>query len=159
MATKRMTKRGPVLAALPKRIQRVQAEAEKALNQGYKATLNMLPPGARKAVREVGTQIDEAATDLRTRGRKALRAAERRGEAVVDRVESAVATAERRGGRALRDVERESAKWLDAFETGARRMMRAMVQRFDVASAHDVSLLTKRVSMLERKLTSRKRAA
>src|SRR5512139_3991449 len=102
MATKRTTKRGTVLAALPKRIERAQAEAEKALNRGVKATLQMLPPGPRKAVRDLGHQIDDAATELRTRGRKVLRTVERRGEAVADRVEAAVNRAERRGERALR---------------------------------------------------------
>ncbi|HSQ00956.1 MAG TPA: hypothetical protein VL049_27360 [Candidatus Dormibacteraeota bacterium] len=159
MATKRTTKRGTVLAALPKRMKRVQAGAEKALNQGYKATLQLLPPGPRKAVRELGSQIDDAASELRARSRKVLRGVERRGEAVADRVEAAVAGAERRGGRAVRNLERESAKWLEAFETGARRMVRAVVERLDVASARDVALLSKRVTNLERKLTSRKRAA
>jgi polyhydroxyalkanoate synthesis regulator phasin len=159
MATKRTTKRGPVLTALPKRIQRVQAEAEKALQQGYKATLGMLPPGPRKAVRELGNQLDDAATTLRARGRKVLHTVERRGEAVADRVERVVAEAEKRRARALRRLERERAKWLEAVEMGARRVLRTMADRLDVASAHDVAQLSKRVSMLERKLTARTRAA
>ena len=159
MATKRTTKRGTVLAALPKRIQKVQAEAEKALNQGVKATLQLLPPGPRKAVRDLGSQIDDAASELRARGRKVLRGVEKRGEAVADQVEAAMASAEKRSGRAVRVFERESAKWLEAFETGARRVVRTVVERLDVASAHDVALLSRRVSNLERKLTSRKRAA
>jgi hypothetical protein len=159
MATKRTTKRGTVLAALPKRIQRVQAEAEKALNQGVKATLQLLPPGPRKAVRDLGGQIDDATSELRARGRKVLRTVEKRGEAVADQVEAAMAKAERRSGRAVRVLEREGAKWLEAFETGARRVVRTVVERLDVASAHDVALLSRRVANLERKLTSRKRAA
>ncbi|MBX3026446.1 hypothetical protein KF840_16180 [bacterium] len=159
MASKRTTKRGTVLTALPKGVRRVQAEAEKALHEGYKATLGMLPPGPRKAVRDLGSQLDEAASELRARGRKALRGVERRREAVVDRVEAVVARAEKRGGRAVRTIERESEKWLEAFGTGARRMVRAVAGRLDVASAHDVALLNKRVALLERKLTSRTRAA
>lgn len=159
MATKRTTKRGTVLAALPKRIERAQVEAEKALNRGMKATLKMLPPGPRKAVRDLGSQIDDAAAELRARGRKVLRTVERRGERVADRVESAFGRAERRGERAFKRAERESAKWLEAIETGARRVMHAMAERLDVASAHDVALLSKRVAMLERKLTTRRRAA
>jgi hypothetical protein len=156
MATRRTTKRGTVLAALPKRIERAQVEAEKALNRGVKATLKMLPPGPRKTVRELG----DAAGELRARGRKALRRVERRGERVVDRVGAAINRAERRGERALRRAERESTRWLEAIETGARRVMRTMVERLDVASAHDVAALSKRVAMLERKFTvMRKRAA
>ena len=159
MATKRTTKRGPVLAALPKRIERAQAEAEKAINRGMQATLKMLPPGPRKAVRDLGSQIDDAASELRARSRKVLRTVERRGERVADRVEAAVNRVERRGERALKQAEREGSKWLEAIETGARRVMKAMVAQLDVASAHDVALLSKRVAMLERKLTPRKRAA
>lgn len=159
MASKRTTKRGTVLTALPTGMRRARAEAEKALHEGYKATLGILPPGPRKAVRELGSQLDEAATALRSRGRKVLRGVERRREAVVDRVEAVVARAEKRGGRAVRTLERESAKWIEAFGTGARRAVRAVAERLDVASAHDVSLLSKRVALLERKLTARKRAA
>jgi hypothetical protein len=159
MATKRTTKRGAVLAALPKRIERAQVEAEKALDRGVKATLKMLPPGPRKAVREFGHQIDEAAGELRTRGRRALRAVERRSERVAERVEAVMDRAERRGKRAVRRVEREGAKWLEAIETGTRRVVRAMVERLDVASAHEVALLSKRVATLERKLGTRRRAA
>lgn len=159
MATKRTTKRGTVLAALPKRIERAQVEAEKALNRGVKATMKMLPPGPRKTVRDIGNQIDDAATELRARGRKVMRTVERRGEAVADRVEAAFTRAGRRGERALKRAEREGAKWMEAIETGARRVMKAMVERLDVASAHDVALLKRRVAMLERKLTVRKRAA
>ncbi|MFN8643496.1 MAG: hypothetical protein U0802_18235 [Candidatus Binatia bacterium] len=159
MATKRTTKRGTVLTALPKRIERAQAEAEKALNRGVKKTLQMLPPGPRKAVRELGSQLDEAASDLRARSRKVLRTVERRGEAMADRVEAVVHRAERRGERALKQAEREGTKWLEAIETGAKRVMRAVVERLDVASAHDVSALARRVAVLERKLTGRKRAA
>lgn len=156
---KRTVKRATVRATLPKRIERAQAEAEKAISRGYKATLQLLPPGPRKAVRELGSQIDEAASELRARGRKVLRGVEKRGERVADRVDAVVARAERRGGKAFKLAERESAKWLEAFETGARRALRAVVEQLDIASAHDVSLLNRRVANLERKLTTRKRAA
>lgn len=159
MASKRTTKRGTVLKALPKRVQRVQAEAEKALNQGVKATMDLLPPGPRKAVREFGSQLDDAATKLRANGRKVLRGVEKRSEAVADQVEAAIASAERRSSRAVRILEREGAKLLQAFETSARRVVRTVVDQLDVASAHDVTLLSRRVANLERKLTSRKRAA
>lgn len=159
MATKRTGKRATVLAALPKRIERAQAEAEKAISRGYKATLQLLPPGPRKAVKDLGAQLDDATTELRARGRKALRSVERRGEAVADRVEAVVAQAERRSEKAFKRAERESAKWLEAFETGARRAVRAVVEQLDIASAHDVSQLSRRIATLERKLTTRKRAA
>jgi hypothetical protein len=158
MATKR-TKRNPVLAALPKRIEKVQADAEKVINRGVKATLQLLPPGPRKAVREFGSQLDGAAGQLRARGRKVLRGVERRGERVAGQVEAAVAGAERRGGRAVRNLEREAAKVLSAFEASARTVLSAVSERLDIASAHDVALLSKRVANLERKIPARKRAA
>lgn len=159
MASKRTTKRGTVLRALPKRLERAQAEAEKAIGKGYKATLGLLPPGPRKAVKEFGSQLDDAASELRARGRKMLRSVEKRGERVADRVEAAVARAERRSEKAFKRVEREGGKWLEAIETGARRALRAVVEQLDVASAEEVSLLSKRVSVLERKLGARRRAA
>jgi hypothetical protein len=159
MATKRATKREPVLRALPKRIERAQADAEKAISRGYKATLKMLPPGPRKAVRGLGNQLDEAASELRARGRKVLRTVERRGERVADRVEAVVNRAERRGEKAFKRAEREGSKWLEALETGARRGLRAVAEQLDLASAHDVAQLHKRVVTLERKLNGRKASA
>jgi hypothetical protein len=158
MATKR-TKKRAVLTALPKRIEKVQADASKAINRGYKATLELLPPNSRKVVRDLGSQLDGAASELRTRGRKVLRGVERRGEQVAEQVEAAVAGAERRSERAVRNLERESAKWLEAFETSARKVLSAVTERLDIASAHDVAALSRRVANLERKIPARKRAA
>jgi hypothetical protein len=98
MATKR-TKKRAVLTALPKRIEKVQADASKAINRGYKATLQLLPPNSRKVVRDLSSQLDGAATELRARGRKVLRGVERRGEQVAEQVEAAVTGAERRRSR------------------------------------------------------------
>lgn len=159
MASKRNAKRATVLRALPKRIGRAQAEAEKAISRGYKATLELLPPGPRKAVKDLGSQLDEAASELRVRSRRVLRSVEKRGEAVADRVEAAVAQAEKRSEKVFKRAEREGVKWLEAIETGARRALKAVVGQLDLASARDVSALSRRVTTLERKLTTRKRAA
>lgn len=156
---KRTTKRRAVLAELPKRLERVQNEAEKAVNRGVKATMQRLPAGARKAVREIGAQVDGAATDLRKRGRSVLRVIDRRREAVADQVEETVNRFEKRAERTLHRVERESGKWLEAFETGARRALHDLLARLDVASNRDVERLARRVAMLERKLAARRHAA
>ncbi len=156
---KRTTKRGTVLAGLPEQLERVQAEAEEAVERGVNATIRALPPRARKAVRELGAQVDETAADLRKRGRAALRVIEKRREAVAEQVDETVSRLEKRATRTLGRVERESEKWRAALATGARRVLHDVLARFEVASTRDVERLAKRIATLERKLAGRRRAA
>ena len=149
------TKRRTVLKALPKRLERVQAEAEKAVTRGVKATLELLPSGTRKAVRELGGQLEDAASDLRTRGRKVARLVEKRGGALAGQVERTVAQLEKRGAKALKTAEREGSRWLDALEAGAARVTRTVASALDLASADDLAQLGKRLTVLERKLGGR----
>jgi hypothetical protein len=150
------TNRGrAALKALPKRLERVQAEAEKAVTRGVKATLELLPPGTRKTVRELGEQLEDAASELRTRGRKVVRVMEKRGGALAGRVEHRVAQLEKRGAKVLKTAEREGSRFLDALEVGATRVVRRLTSTLDIASASDVERLGKRLAVLERKLTGR----
>ena len=149
------TKRRTVLKALPKRLERVQAEAEKAVTRGVKATLELLSSGTRKAVRELGGQLEDAAADLRTRGRKVARLVEKRGGALAGQVERTVAQLEKRGAKALKTAEREGSRWLDALEAGAARVTRTVASALDLASADDLAQLGKRLTVLERKLGGR----
>jgi len=162
MATK-TTRRRPLLrVVLPKRIARAQAEAEKTLNRGVKATLDLLPSDTRKTVRELGAQLEEAASDLRTRGRKAVKAVEQRSSALAARVERTVGQLDKRRAQALKRAERQSTQWLDTLQDGAQRVLRTLVETLDVASAREVAQLGRRLTNLERKLggrATRKRAA
>ncbi len=162
MATKTTRRRTSLRIVLPKRIERAQVEAEKALGRGVKATLELLPSDTRKAVRELGAQLEEATSDLRTRGRKVLTVVEKRGSALAGQVERTVATLDKRRAKALKTAERESARWLGQLQRGAERVLRTVADTFDVASAGEVAKLGKRLSQIERKLggkTARRRAA
>ncbi|MEO8601901.1 MAG: hypothetical protein ABI629_04930 [bacterium] len=154
--------RGAVFKALPKRFERAQAEAEKAVTRGVKATLELLPAGPRKSVRALGGQLEDAATDIRARGRQALRGVEKRGNKLVGQVERTVAQLEKRGTKALKRAERERSRWLSALEAGATRIANRVTSTLDLATASDVARLSKRLAMLERKVgghTTRSRAA
>ena len=155
---KRVAKRRMTLKAVPKRVAQVQTEAEKALARGVKATMALLPPGTRKAVRELGDQLDDAATDLRRRGRKALKAVEQGGETVADGVERVVTRLERRRNRTLKTVERESARWVAALEDGAMRVVQRIADQLDLATGADLDRLSKRLAVIERKLGGRRAA-
>ncbi len=155
---KRVVKRRMVLTAVPNRVAKAQAEAEKVLARGVKASMAMLPSGTRKAVRELGDQLDGAATDLRRRGRKALKAVEQRSETVAEGVERVVTRLERRGDRALRSVERESTKWLGALESRAMAVVQRIADQLDLATGSDIERLSRRVAHLERKLGARRAA-
>jgi hypothetical protein len=127
-----------------------------------KATLDLLPSDTRKAVRELSAQLEDAASDLRTRGRKVVTAVEKRGTALVGDVERAVAQLEKRRAKALKSANKEGTRLIGLLQARAEGVLRTVAETFDVASATDVANLGKRLSQLERKLTSkpaRRRAA
>jgi hypothetical protein len=151
----RTTKGRATLQALPKRLGRVQAQAEKAVTRGVKATLELLPPSARKTVRELGGQLEDAASDLRSRGRQVVRAAEKRGGALAGQVEQTVAQIEKRGAKVLKTAERESSRWLGVIEASAARVVKSVTKTLDIATASDVHALGRRLTALERKIGGR----
>ncbi|MDX2165611.1 MAG: hypothetical protein SF182_01045 [Deltaproteobacteria bacterium] len=162
MASKTTRRRAPLTLVLPKPLERAQAEAEKALTRGVKATLDLLPSDTRKAVRQLGAQLEETATALRARGRKVVTAVEKRGTSLVGEVERAVARLEKRRAKALKSADKESTRLIGLVQAHAGSVLRAVAETFDVASAQDVANLGKRLTQLERKLTgkpARKRAA
>jgi len=148
-----------VLNGLPKRAERAQAEAQKALTRGYKATLGLLPPGPRKTVTELAEQIEDAATDLGTRGRKALTLVDKRRKALTARVEKAVTALDRRRARVLKAAEKQRQTLLSAVAKNTVGLVKPLVRRLDIASASELDRLGKRLTVLERKLGARGRRA
>jgi len=144
---------------MPKRLERVQAEAKRAIGRGYKATLEFLPAGPRKAVKELASQLEAAAGDLTKRGEKALKVVEKRRTALLGRVEKAVRSFERRGERALATVETQSSKFAATVEHRAVQVVKPLVRRLDIAAASEVEKLSKRLAHLERKLANGARRA
>lgn len=162
MATKTTRRKTQLRVVLPKQLERAQVEAEKALNRGVKATLDLLPSETRKAVRDLGAQLEEAASDLRTRGRKVVTTVEKRGSALAGQVERTVAKLDKRRAKALKVAEQESARWLGMLQRRTERVLRTVAETFDVASAQQVAQLGRRLTQLERKLgakPARRRAA
>lgn len=162
MASKTTRRRAPLKLVLPRPLERAQAEAEKALTRGVKATLELLPSDTRKAVRELGAQLEDAASDLRTRGRKVVTAVEKRGSALVGEVERAVSRLDKRRAKVVKTANQESARLIARLQRRAETVLRTVADTFDVASAQDVAALGKRLTQLERKLSSkpaRRRAA
>jgi len=136
---------------LPKRLERVQAEAERAISRGYNATLGLLPAAPRKAVKEFAHQLEATAETLSKRGQQAFKSVERRGKALVNRVERAVRAVERRGERALASVETQGAKLASTVEQRAARIVRPLARRLEIATLTDVERLSRRVAQLERR--------
>jgi hypothetical protein len=156
------TKARTAVRGLPKRLERVQAQAEKAVTRGVAATLELLPPETRRTVRAIGGQLEDAAADLRARGRQVVRVVEKRGTALAGQVERTVAQMEKRGSRALKTAERERSRWIRAVGAGAAQVLKTVASTLDIASASDVKDLGRRLSSLERKIggkTTRSRAA
>lgn len=152
---KKNTRRG----ALPKRIQRVQAQAEKAISRSYKAALELLPAGPRKVVKDVASQLEATAEQLTERGEKALKTAEKQRKALLSRVEKAAKAFERRSGRALTTVETRGAKLVETFQQAAADVVRPIVRRLDIATLSEVEQLGKRLSQVERRLANGTRRA
>ena len=146
---------------LPKQVKRVQAEAEKAISRGYKATLELLPAGPRKVVKELASQIETTAEELTERGQKVLKLADKRRKAVVERVEHAARRFERRSERALNMIETRGGKLVARVERTAADVLRPLARRLDIAALSEVEQLGKRLAQLERKLANgaRRRAA
>ena len=146
---------------LPKQVKRVQAEAEKAISRGYKATLELLPAGPRKVVKDLANQLETTAEELTTRGQKVLKLADKRRKALVERVEHAAKTFERRSERALNTIERRGSNLVSRVERTAADVLRPLARRLDIAALSQVEELGKRLAQLERKLVNgaRRRAA
>ena len=144
---------------LTKRFERVQAEAERAVRRGYHATLELLPAGPRKAVKELASQLESAAEELNERGQKVLKAAEKRRKALIGQVEKAVTTVERRSARALTALEKRGTKLVTNVEQTVAGLVRPVARRLDLAARSEVEILSKRLAQLERKLTHGTRRA
>jgi hypothetical protein len=144
---------------LSKRLEQVQANAQRAIGRGYEATLELLPPRSRKAVEELASQIETTAEDLTARGRQALKAMEKRGQALQGRVESRVKAFARRGDRTRAAVERRGTNLVATVEQRVARVLKPLARRLDIATASELERLSKRLAQLERKLSTGTRRA
>jgi hypothetical protein len=183
MATRRTAKRS-VLREVPKRVGKVQAEAEKVLSRGYSATLKALPAGPRKAVKDLTGQLEATADTLTKRGKRTLSVVEKSGKtfatrveramsdldkrraALLKRVERAFAGLDRQRARALKAADRQVRATVRSIESGVvsfeRRAVHAiapLVRRLEIATHEDLDTLSRRVALLERKLGRRAKLA
>jgi hypothetical protein len=145
--------------ALPKRVRQVQTEAEKAINRGYKATLELLPAGPRKVVKDLANQIETTAEEITTRGQKALKVADKRRKALLERIGKAARSFERRSGRALSTFETDSARFVNRIERTVADVVRPLARRLDLAALSELEQINKRLAQVERKLHNGRRAA
>jgi len=143
---------------LVKRLGKVQAQAERALTRGYHATLDLLPDGPRKAVKQVTHQLEAQAGELSRRSQKALGEVEKRSQVLIGRVEKAVRTVGRRGERVLAAVDTRRANLLATLERRVADAVRPVAHGLDLATLSDLERLSRRLTQLERKRTL-KRAA
>jgi len=141
------------------RLNRIQSEAERAISRGYRATLELLPAGPRKAVKEFTSQLEATAEDLSKRGQRALNAVERQRKTLRRRVDQAVRAVERRGERALATVEAQRTKLVATVERRAVQAVKPLARRLDLATGSDVERLGKRLAHLERRLANGTRRA
>jgi hypothetical protein len=112
-----------LLNGFPKRVQKARVRAEKLIGSALKQAVEALPSRPKKAFKDVTAQIEKATTDLQKRQTRALKEVTARGERLV-------ATVEKR----------------------AVAVVKPLVARLDVASRSDVERLSKRVSLLERRV-------
>jgi hypothetical protein len=152
---KRTTRR----TVLPKRLQRVQSEAERAIGRGVKAALELLPAGPRKAVKELAGQFEATAQELAARGERVLKVAQKRRTALLHRVEKVTKAFERRGARARTVLAARGTRLAAAIERGAVDVVRPLARRLDLATQSELAQLSKRLTQLERRLQSTRRAA
>jgi len=145
-------------AGLAKRISRVQARAERAATHGYRATLDLLPNGPRKAVKQATHQLEAQAEELSRRSQKALGEVEKRSQALIGRVEKALKTVGRRGERLLATVDTRRAQLIATLEKAVAEAVRPLAHGLDLATLSDLERLSRRLTQLERK-RSLKRAA
>jgi hypothetical protein len=148
-------KKGSRRGAFPKRLQRVQNEVERAISRGYHVALEALPPGTRKAVKDLAGQFEVTAEQVTERGERVLKLAQKRRKALIARVERAAKAFERRSERAVA----RSTKLIASFEQAAAEAVRPLARRLDIAALSDVEQLSKRLSQVERKLANGTRRA
>ena len=144
---------------LSKQIGQAQADAERAIGRGYRATLALLPPRSRKAVRGLADQIGSTADELTARSRHAAKLIERRRQALQERVAQGVKTLTRRGEHARSVVERRGTALVTTVERRVAGLLEPLVRRLEIATARDVERLSRRIAQLERKRTARSRRA
>lgn len=129
----RSARKRTILGDLPKRFEKAQTRAEKAINRTWKAALDLLPATPRKTVKSFGTRVEKAAKGFDRRRRQALKRVDSRRKNLVS------------------DLEKRA--------TGA---VKPLVDRLDVASRRDVERLNRRIAQLERRVarqTTTKHAA
>lgn len=144
---------------LSSRLGRVQAQAERTIGRGYRATLELLPPRSRKAVKGLADQIGSTAEELTARGRQAVKVIEKRRQALRGRVAQEVKGFARRGERARAAVETRGTELVATVERRFAQVLKPLARRLDIATASEVERLSKRLAQLERKLTTGTRRA
>ena len=130
---KRSTLRTVAFKDLPKRVEKIRTRAEEMIGRAWRETLALLPPRPRKAVKDAVARVEKAAAELERRRERAVKAVERQRKDLVARVEH----------RAVGAV-------------------KPLVHRLEVASRHDVEMLSRRLSRIEHRLArqpKRERAA
>ncbi len=120
MATRRSPLRTAAFKELPKRVEKIRTRAEELIRRTWREALAMLPPRPRKAVKDAVARVEKAAAELDRRRERALKAVDRQRKDLVARVED----------RAVGAV-------------------KPLVHRLEVASRHDVEMLSRRVARLE----------
>lgn len=143
------------------RLQRVQADAERALSRGYRAALDVLPPSPRKAVKRLASQIEDTADELIKRRRQTAKAVAKQRKLLSDRVGDIVHRLERSRDRALATAERRGTAFIDTVEGTVAAAIRPMIRRLNIVTVRDLEQLSRRLADVERKLNgaARRRAA
>jgi exonuclease VII large subunit len=119
---------------LPRQLRQVRTQTEKQLRQArtrteklatktWKQALDLLPTGPRNRVKSTVANVEKTAANLQKRSERVLKNARKRGENLVNRIESAAVEA-----------------------------VKPIVSRLDIASRNDVERLSRRVAQIERRI-------
>jgi F0F1-type ATP synthase membrane subunit b/b' len=120
MAGKKTSK--GLLARLPKRMEAVGRDVEKATRKAWEEVVEWLPPVPRKRVREFSHELERARTKL-----------------------------ERRMERTRTEIEGRRDRLVTNLSHRAEKALAPIVHRLDIATRADVDRLRKRVAALEKR--------
>ena len=147
----RAAKRQSVVDEFSDTLEEVVERAEGIVQRGWDVALGTLPRPAEDLVRDFTKQTRKTVTST-------VKALDKRRAQAVKRVEKRISDLDKRRQRITKRAEKRIDDVVDAVEQGVSDVVRPVAQRLDIASQSEVAGLKRRLTQLERKLGSAKKA-
>lgn len=146
------TKRTSVFEGIPKRVDKARTRAEKLIGSAWKQAVEALPTQPRKVLKDATAQLEKVTVAVQKRQARALKD-------VTAQIEQVAAAVQKRQKRVLKEVTARRDRFVATVEKQAVAVVKPIVARLDVASRTDVDRLSKRVALLERRVTPKSKQA